>query len=130
MILNRYELDFEKSLNYFAWQMKMGNSLSLELIKELNFYTGQFFTLLPENADLAILYNFLEGGILPQNPTYVQTDKMGKKLGSYTWIPTATKEIAEFIYKKMKKNKNMTCIFEDVERLLGDHRFERELSEM
>jgi hypothetical protein len=110
----RYNLEFEKTIEYFNWTLDGGNTLSKELEKVLDFEKGQFFTLLPEDADFGALYEFADGWILPQNPTYVQFDASGNKSGSYTIVPQLNHEISDFIFNKMEFKNNRVCVFEDV----------------
>jgi hypothetical protein len=119
-ILNRYELDFDKAMEYFTWQMDGGNTLSKELSNILNFKEGVFFTLLPEDARFERLYLFEGGWILPQNPTYDQFDAFGNKTGSYTRIPTLKMEISNLLFVKMRMQTNFACIFEEVMQRLDD----------
>lgn len=111
--LKRYNLDHERTIEYFNFILEGGNTLSKELERVLDFEKGQFFTLLPDNADFSALYEFPGGWILPQNPTYDQCNEFGRKTGSYTWIPTLNKEIGAFIFDTMEKN-NYVSVFEDV----------------
>ena len=91
--LNRYNLDFKKANEYFDFIFGGGNTLSSKLQTELNFENGQFFTLLPDDADFSALYEFERGWILPQNPTHFTYDEQGNRKGSYTWIPKLNYEI-------------------------------------
>ncbi len=122
--MKKYDLDFEKTMDYFNSIMEGGNTLSLELKRNLCFENGQFFTLLPEDANFEDLYDFWGGWILPQNPTFDQFDKLGKKSGSYTLIPTLDMEISNFICEKMLLHPNYVCLFEDVVRQLSDPHLE------
>ncbi len=119
-ILNKYVLEFDKAFAYLNDQLNGGNSLSKELLNNLNFENGYFFTLLPENANFEELYMFEGGWILPQNPILEQVSKSGKK-STYTWIPTLDEEIKRYIFEKLQLNKNYLAIFEDVVRYPEDY---------
>lgn len=118
-ILQRHDLNFEKAYSYLKDQLDCGYILSDELLRILNFEEGQFFTLLPSDADLTRIYNFFEGLILPQNPTYEQISATGKK-SFYTWIPNLKNELSHIILEKIKLKQNNVCVFEDVTRRLED----------
>ncbi len=111
--LIRHNLKYQKAYEYVKDQLEGGNALSLELLKNLEFEKGQFFTLLPVNADLNRIYDFFGGCILPQNKTNEYINDLGKK-SSYTWIPTLKKEIGNLVFEKLNSNMNLCCIFEDV----------------
>ncbi len=117
--LNKYILDPKRTIEYFQDQLNCSHAISKELKATLNLENGQFYTLLPENANFKELY-ILEGGwILPQNPVLEQESKSGKK-SSYTWIPTLDQEIANYIFEKIQLNENYLAIFEDVARIPED----------
>ena len=111
--LNRHNLDYEKALAYFKDQLNPGHALSTELLNYLDFKNGQFFTLLPVDADLNRIYDFFGGLILPQNPTHTYINELGKK-SSYTWIPTLKKEMSAYIYQLIQLKYSSIAVFEDV----------------
>lgn len=121
--LNKLNLDYERTISYVRDQLSAGNVLSQELLHSLDFGSGQFFTLLPEDANLDKIYDFLDGCILPQNKTHEYIDEWGKKC-SYTWIPTLKNEMSNLLFKKMTSKDSYACIFEDVVRQLGDRHLE------
>lgn len=63
MTLNKYNLDFEKSRRYFDSVLLNANEISTNLIKLVDFQSGEFFTLLPINTDLKNIHEFSMGGI-------------------------------------------------------------------
>lgn len=107
----RYELDFDRSLNYLKENLGDLNTLSKELLNTIDFRLGRFFTLLLENSDLERLYEFKAGHVLPQNPE-IEYFVKGRK-ASYSIIPTIQDEVARFLLREMKKNKKLICIFDD-----------------
>lgn len=109
--LKKNYLNFEKSLQYTRHQLKGGNTLSSEVLKSVDFSTGNFFTLLPNDAILEKCYVFTSGGILPQPPMewYCSEGKMA----SYSVIPTIQEEMVSYILKKATED-NLLCVFEDV----------------
>lgn len=116
--LIKRNLEFEKSILYLKDQLNGGNKLSHELLLTVNFEKGQFFTLLPPDADLEHLYDFFGGTILVQNPTIEYINESGKKV-SYTKVPTLKNEISKYIFDKIKTSAN-NCIFEDVVQVISD----------
>ncbi len=117
--LLRHQLEFEKARQYAEEQLDCGYPLSNELKNRLILENGNFFTLLPEDANLNQLYDFFGGLILPQNETINQFDKVtGKIVGSFTRVPTVDTEVAKLIYEELITRKGYACIFEDVQQEL------------
>ncbi|MDR3624644.1 MAG: hypothetical protein P4L16_05850 [Chlamydiales bacterium] len=112
--LNRIELEFEQAFKYVIYNLEGGQSLSVELIAAINFREGCFFTLLPDDYNHPILYQFECGGILPQNPT-IEYEVCGEKC-SYSIIPTIQNELSLYILDRLKLSDNVSCIFDDVLR--------------
>ena len=71
---------------------------------------GEFFTLLPDEADLAKLHNF-DQSILPAMPK--QKGPVGSLPGIYIYsmIPSIEEELCEYLINKIKKN-NTCCVFD------------------
>lgn len=117
--LKRYSLNKTKAFIYFKDTLKDGNTLSLELLRSLDFDQGNFFTLLPLDADTKKIYEFQLGGILLQNKIQENFDETGKK-SYFSWTPTFKIELAQLIIEKMRTNINLACIFEDILRAPKD----------
>lgn len=83
--LTKYLLDFDKAWPFFKEQIEW-KSLSLEIIKKIDFRKGSFYTYLLPSANLRILYDFNEG-IYPPNP----------RIGNYEPITHLNDELSEFI---------------------------------
>lgn len=66
--LNKFNLNFDKSWEYVQDDLDKTNLLSSEILGNVNFKNGRFFTLLPNNANLDEIHNFRSGWILPPNP--------------------------------------------------------------
>lgn len=116
--LIRHNLDYKKAILYAKDQLKIDHVLSREL-NLLNFEKGQFFTLLPKDADINRIYDFFDGLILPQNETKLQMDKITRKVkGYYTLIPTLEDEVSFLISEEVKQKNNYVVIFEDVQQEL------------
>lgn len=64
----KINLEIDKTLPYFNHHIACGNTLSQKVIRKMIFSHGDFFTILPENADLTRLYEFPYGGIIPPIP--------------------------------------------------------------
>lgn len=110
MNLHKIELDFEKSLLFMKNNLEGGNTLSMELLKSIDFQKGKFFTLLPDTANSNQLYAFREAGILPATPAkrYVMDDSNA----TYSAIPTIQKDVVPLLSQHI--HHGMTCVFEDV----------------
>lgn len=120
--LIKHNLDFFRAKIYVEDVLNGGHTLSKELLNLLDFEKGQFFTLLPTDADLARLHEFSYGWILPQNETKEYIDEFGRK-SSFSWTPTVLNEISQFIFEEVNL-KGFTCFFEDVVRLPSDPHLE------
>lgn len=118
--LNKYNLDFSKSIGFFSRQLKTKNELCLELFDNIDFSKGSFFTFLIEGSFIERLYDFDEG-ILPQNPEI--TYESGGKFYTYSFTPHIIEEIAAYIYDLIL-NSNLLAIFDDVTRKSTDMHLE------
>jgi hypothetical protein len=110
--LKKQELDYSRAAVYVVDNLRETSTLSERLLKIVDFKNGNFFTLLPEDANLERLYEFEAGEILPQSPVEIQRTSHGE-ISTYTWIPTLEEELSDFIFKKIKNNK-WFCVFDDV----------------
>jgi hypothetical protein len=110
--LRRYDLDFSLALKYFQFTLNDANKLSSEILENVRFDLGKFFTLLPLDANVNKIHEFRYGGLLFQNP--ILEYGKGQKKSRHQIIPTIREELAEFIELKIQKNKSISCIFDDV----------------
>lgn len=110
-ILERYELNFEPTLEYVKNNLTSGTTLSLELLN-IDFKKGRFFTFLPTNSNFKRIYEFIDGLIIPQNPTieYISSEKKSM----YCVLPTLDEEVSSYISNRLNQNKKLFCIFDDV----------------
>ena len=109
--LKKHVLDFELTLKYVQDNLSDGKTLSLELLNLINFFDGYFFTLLPD-ATIEGLYNFKSGGILPQIAE--EEYFISGKRATYSIIPTIQNEVSDFIFQKVKKSTELSCVFEEI----------------
>jgi hypothetical protein len=94
--INRYELDFQPTHKYIISSLKgiHGiNALSAQLLSLISFDKGKFFAFLPENMDLHKIKDFQSGW------------REGIGVRSY---------IESYILDKLKKNSQLTAVFDDV----------------
>lgn len=63
-----FPLRFEQTLEYVTDQLQDGHSLARELLMNLDFKEGSFFSLLHPSADRTKIHEFQTGGILAVNP--------------------------------------------------------------
>jgi hypothetical protein len=113
--LIKYRLEFLKTFSFFKDRIDGGNFLDNLLLKNIDLNKGSFYTFLPKEANLAQLYDFSYGGILPSNPIediYIkglnQTFK-GERINSIS------EELGLHISKLMN-NKKIITVFDDVSR--------------
>ncbi len=111
--LIKYDLNLEKAYIYVKYILDNANTLSNELLKNIELTKGNFFTLLPPEADQTRIYEFKCGGILPQYPD-IPYDENDPNSGTYSAIPTIDLDLIPLIEKKVKKNPDIVCIFDDV----------------
>lgn len=110
-VLKKYELNFVYALKFFKDNLSKTNTLSDELLKEINFEKGYFFTMLPDDAHSENLYDFTVG-ILPENQP--QEYFINNKRATYSEIPTIREETSELISKYINEKKQLKCVFDDV----------------
>ena len=89
--LHRYELNFEIAFDYIKNKLTGVNELSSQFLKSLNINHGEFYVLLPKDADIKRIYEF-DGGYIT---SFID------------------KEICHHVFNKIK-NKQYTSIFDDV----------------
>lgn len=109
--LNKHLLEFESVWHFFTNAMEDVNTLSMCLLKNLDFKTGQFFTLLPDCANLNHITDLSNGGILLR----AKQEKI-KVLGKvYTGevINNIKTEVCCLINKTLSKNDDFRCVFDD-----------------
>lgn len=106
--LNKFILANERIEPYFKKHIDW-KSISLEILKEINFNDGIFFTLLPNSVRLEKLYN-LESGIHPPNP----------RIGNYEPVTHLSKELSYFIYEFLSKSTQEHIRLSIVEHAYGE----------
>lgn len=106
----------QKTLPYFLNSLKDSNYVSGIVIACIDFTKGKFFTLLPDSVDREKIYEFSNGGILPQNP--IQRKPIGSLPGvhEFSMIPSITNELAGIVEKFLQKNEENVCLIDDVIR--------------
>jgi hypothetical protein len=106
--LNKYDLDYTRSLSFFKESLEKTNLLSSEAIQMINRQKGLFFTLLPKEADLENLHQFSRG-ILPEMP--MQIGPVGSLPGVYAHseIFSLDKEIGEYL----ARDNQSFCVIDD-----------------
>jgi hypothetical protein len=114
--LIQYEMDFELTWKYAKEQLEYGNTLSQTLLRTINFEEGNFFILLPKEANLNNLYDF-KATILPSNP--IEERMVLGKIYKAEIINNLDKEIANYLLKTVV-TENLTCAFEDAMRYFGE----------
>lgn len=102
--LHRYELDLELTFNYVKNNLKEVNELSSQFLNMLSVIHGNFYVLLPEDADLKRIHEFNSGYI----------------------TSLVDKEICHYIVEKTR-DKYYSYVFDDVTVNASD-RFDDEFS--
>jgi hypothetical protein len=90
-MIKKYQLDFQESKKYFKENLKGTSKLSDSVISLLKLESGDFFALLTEKSEIEDINEFNIGG---------KTSCLRNNVG-------------EFIFKLLKSNKNLSCIFDD-----------------
>jgi|JI9StandDraft_1071089.scaffolds.fasta_scaffold175642_2 hypothetical protein len=62
-LLDKYDLNFDKSLMYFKDNLENTNELSKKILEEIDFKNGTFFTYLPNGTEKTKALLFTYGGI-------------------------------------------------------------------
>jgi hypothetical protein len=117
--LKKYTLDYTPSWEYVLDNLKNVNTLSDQLISILDFKNGHFFTLLPDDANFNLIYNFKEGMILPQFPKQEMISD-GQK-ATYSLIPNIRNELVELLLKEIKLDKKSYYIIDKVTGTAGNN---------
>lgn len=107
----RRNLDPVKSLLYIKENLREINRISDAVIKYVDFTKGDFFTLLPDDAQLERIYEFKYGHMIPQVP-YIEKMSEVPGLGFVQVVDVINidEEAAEFIHRFLKKtNTNVGC---------------------
>ena len=112
--LTRHSLDFEQTFAYIKDNLKKANTLCSEVLNLVEFNRGSFFTLLPKGSNMARLYEFEAGLVVPQYPE--QEYVVNGWRGSYCMVPTIQDEMAKIIFQKMQNNTKLSSVFDDVLR--------------
>jgi hypothetical protein len=116
--LNKYILDFLSSWEFTQENLEEVNTLSIQLLKLLDFKNGHYFTLLPEDANFERIHNFKTGLILPQYP--IQECIIKGKKSTFARIPDIEKEVSQLLFKETRLNKYLSYIFDDVKGRASD----------
>lgn len=96
--LNKYKLDSKLSLSYLKKNLNQTNELSSQMLEVLCSNSGEFYVLLPADSDSKRIHNFNEGYI----------------------TASIDEEICRYVVNRIK-NKELSCIFDDVNTTWSDH---------
>lgn len=127
--LIKHELNSELTWLFFLENLDNANALSIELLNNFKKEKGHFFTLLPENANLDNVYRFNNGNVLPQNPIkYGPVGSLGNQ--HYSKTPSISDGLAHMIKDILHRDKNVSCIIDDVIRYSTDKKIKNENEEI
>lgn len=101
--LSQYNLELEPTLTYVQENLKWANTLSLQLLKLVDFGEGIFFTYLAPDTEEDKIYQF---------PYSISSNVIN------------TEEVASFINDYLIKNSQISCLFEDTIRKPTDTHLE------
>lgn len=110
--LYKYQLTFDSAWKYIHDDLDDVNMLSKELLNLLNFKNGNFFTLLPNNANLERINEFKWGGILQSNP--IQEYTINGNTAYYSIKNSITDQLIPTILNEIKSNNQLSCFLDNV----------------
>lgn len=110
--LKKHKLDFDRTWTYVKDSLENVNVLSTELMNLLNFKTGNFFTLLPEDANVDKIYIFEWGGILPQNP--IQEYYINEHKAYYSIKNSIEERLSLLLLKEIRSNPLLSYVMDEV----------------
>ena len=111
--MRRYDLE-KKPLSYILNQLQDGNLFSQILIKNINFSKGNFFTILPEDANIQNLHKYKFGGILNYSTVPIKKNNvMKEKNFSYQEKLKLNFELTDYIFSFLKEDENNCALFEE-----------------
>lgn len=101
--LKKFELALGTTYEYVKENLSWANTLSIQLLKLIDFTNGQFFTYISPEADPSRIYQF---------PYSLSSQSINDN------------ELSFFLYEYLKKNKKTSALFEDCTRKPSDPHLE------
>lgn len=101
--LNRFELEPSKTYEYVKENLSWANTLSIKLLKLIDFTNGQFFSYMSTEADPSRIYQF---------PYSLSSQSMNDI------------ELSFYLFEYLKKNEKTSALFEDCTRKPTDPHLE------
>ncbi len=89
---NRHWLNHAQAFAYFQYTLADASTLSLLLLKNLNFEMGRFYTLLPDDANPDQIHEFRLGGI----------------------AKGVRDQVNAIVLNKISTNNRLSCVFDDI----------------
>jgi hypothetical protein len=111
--LIKYKLEFSSAFEFVQETLDQANTMSSELLNLLNFVKGSFFTFLPVGINQARLYEFSSGGI---DQRFYKTNNDPEKSNGNSLIHDIRNKFCDLILKKIQKQIDLVCVFDDVLR--------------
>ncbi|MBI5273714.1 MAG: hypothetical protein HY860_01520 [Chlamydiales bacterium] len=106
----------QQVIAYFKDKIEGETAFSKALLSSINFDQGQFFTLLPENADLHFLYQLQSTQILPQDLVgEIYIESLAQTFCG-RWVNSMEEEIVDYLDQYIKKHPSLFYLFDDVLR--------------
>lgn len=113
--IEKHELSNEKTFPYFFENIECGKVLSKKIIETISFQNGNFFTILPFNADATRLYEFSQGGIIKSIPYGEKEYKISGFSENFhpQQVITMDRECVTFIASYLQKKTTNCAIIEN-----------------
>lgn len=113
--IEQHHLDYEKTILYFIDHIESDKTLSQKLIEKINFNQGIFYTFLPSNADISMIYSFPSGGIIPPIPYGTITYKIEGVSENFhpQQVITMDRECSEIISTYTKEKEQNCAVIEN-----------------
>ncbi len=113
-MLNKYLLDYEFTLQYTLEHIGHGHELSDQLMKYFDFSQGNFYGVLPTNANLQRLYVMNSGNIIPQECPKIPTEDDFGNQYIHQLVTSTNKRLKEFITDFLQVNHLNLAVFENI----------------
>ena len=102
MLLLRYNLDFQRTLEYVKNNLEKTNALSDAILKYIHFESGTFYTLIKDATKSPLIHEFFKGDI----------------------VGGIREDMRAMIYNKISQTSQYTCIMDDVNSTFKEKMFD------
>lgn len=109
--LKKHKLDFDAAWNYIQDNLDKVNVLSADLLRVVNFKSGDFFTLLPDDANFELINRFEWGGVLL--PNSIEEYFVNGHKATYSIKTSINEELSHLILKEIISKDHLSCVMDD-----------------